>query len=426
MNNLNNLNNLNEQIVNYIIRNSNPNMNYNINALKHNTNQIVNNMDYECKNLPISFLAESIINNKFPDMTLYNQWLMKNNNKNSVNIVSSTYNSLGGINSLNNYMLSELNEIDNPIKSKSINEIKNSEMKNLAKEIGFKIDNDLLRPPYITQYISLDNKYLEQLYKSSFFLDKLSFQLTSNEGSSSNNVIVIKYPLSNLIRFNILPFTIPYYGVYSSENNYNNSYLLVKSSPNKKVFVEVEEMVEHYGTSPIQKYTLLASSQWDNNTYDGTNLSNISNITPVNNSEFIFHYPLKFLTNITIKLSDTNNNILLPSPFLYSTTITKANPATITITNNSVGTFLNGNEQVIISNFNSSSSNDLNLVKNINRPGGYLASPNPLNDYEFTIPVDTTGMIGNVVNEFKIFIPSRRVIIPIVIQQLRPEVNNEI
>lgn len=417
------MNNLIDQIANYIIKNFNTNVN--VVVLKNNILQIVSNMDYECKNLPVSFLAESIIQNKFPDMNLYNKWLTKNN-KNSINIVSSRYNNLDNVNSLNNYMLSELNQTDNIIKSKSLDEIKNIEVRHLAKEIGFKIDNDLLRPPYITQYISLDNKFLEELYKTSFFLNKLSFQLTSNEGSSSNNVIVIKYPLSNLIRFNILPFTIPYYGVYSSENNYNNGYQIVKSSPNKKVFIEVDEMVEHYGTSPVQKYTILATMQWDNSTYDGTNLPNISNITPVNNSEFTFHFPLKFLTNITINLSDTNNKILLPSPFLYSTTITKANPAVITITNNTVGTFLNGSEQVIITGFNSSDNNDVNLVKTINRPGGFLATPNILNDYEFSIPINTLGMIGVVVNEFKIFVPSRRVIIPIVVQQLRPEVNNEI
>jgi hypothetical protein len=323
------------------------------------------------------------------------------------------------------YMLSEINQSDNNIKSKAIDEIKNKEFKNLAKEIGFKIDNDLLRPVYITQYISLDNKYLEELYKNSFFLNKLSFQLTTNEGSSSNNVIVIKYPLSSLIKFNILPFTIPYYGVYSSEDNYNGNYELINSSPNKKIFISVEEIIEHYGTSPVQKYTIPASSQWDNITYDGTNLPNISNVTPVNN-EFTFHYPLKFLTNITISLNDSNNNILLPSPFLYSNTIIKANPTKIIININFVGTFLNGSELVIISGFNSSNQNDILLVKTINKPGGYIATPNILNNYEFSIPVDTTGMIGNVVTDFKIFVPSRRVIIPIVVQQLRPEVNNEI
>jgi hypothetical protein len=412
---------LNEAVINYIVNNINPNIN---NAFKNNVLQIINIMDYECKNLPISFIAESIMNNKFPDISAFHEWNNKHKKK-SHNIISTQHDDLND-NNIKNYMLSEINQSDNTIKSKALDEIKNSEFKSLAKEIGFKIDNDLLRPAYITQYISLDNKYLELLYKSSFFLNNLSFQLTSNEGSSSNNVIVIKYPLSNLIRFNILPFTIPYYGVYSSENNYTNNYEIVKSSPNKKVFIGIEEMIEHYGSSPVQKYTILATSQWDTITYDGNNLPNISNIIPVNNSDFTFHYPLKFLTNITISLNDTNNNILLPSPFLYSITIAKSNPAIITIIDNSVGTFLLGNENVIISGFNSSDPNDILLVKQINRPAGYIATPNPLNDFQFSIPVDTTGMIGNVNSEYKIFIPSRRVIIPIVVQQLRPEVNNEI
>jgi hypothetical protein len=366
-------------------------------------------------------------NTNYNNTANYNNSMKYNGLNRNNNIIATKYgNYIDDNENVKNYMISEINQSDNMIKSKAINEIKNTEFKNLAKEIGFKIDNDLLRPAFITQYISLDNKFLEGLYKNSFFLDKLSFQLTTNEGSSSNNVIVIKYPLASLIRFNILPFTIPYYGVYSSEDNYNKGYEIIKSSPNKKIFISVEEMIEHYGTSPVQKYTIPAASQWDNTTYDGTNLPNISNINPVNNNEFTFHFPLKFLTNITISLNDTNNNILLPSPFLYSTTITKANPAMITITNNDVGTFLNGNELVIISGFNSSDQNDIALVKEINKPGGFIATPNVLNDYEFSIPVDTTGMIGNVVNEFKIFIPSRRIIIPIVVQQLRPEVNNEI
>lgn len=363
-------------------------------------------------------------------MLAYNniEYVKRINNMNrNDNIVSTNYGyHTNDHENIKNYMMSEINQSDNMVRSKAIDEIKSSEFRNLAKEIGFKVDNDLLRPAFITQYISLDNKYLENLYKKSFFLNKLSFQLTTNEGSSSNNVIVIKYPLASLIRFNILPFTIPYYGVYSSEDNYNKGYEIIKSSPNKKIFISVEEMIEHYGTSPVQKYTIPASSQWDTITYDGTNLPNISNINPVNNNEFTFHFPLKFLTNITISLNDTNNNILLPSPFLYSTAITKANPAMITIVNNGVGTFLNGNELVIISGFNSSDPNDIALVKEINKPGGFIATPNILNDMEFSIPIDTTGMIGNVVNEFKIFIPSRRVIIPIVVQQLRPEVNNEI
>jgi hypothetical protein len=325
-----------------------------------------------------------------------------------------------------NYMMDILNSSDNPIKKEVV--INDSDTKNAVELISFKLDNNLLRTQFVTQYIVLDNYYLESLYKNSFFLTELPFQFTTNDVSSNNSVVALKYPLSNIIRFDIQTFYIPYYGAYSGLNSVlYNGYNIIRAPPGKRLQIYVKEIIEAYKTSPDEDYTMIANCQYDTTPYDGTNLPFISTVTPTNASIFTFHYPLKYLTTTTISFGDMLRDVLLPSPFLYSNTISKATPTTITVSNvnNPVGTFFIGGERIYITEFKSTSASDAQLVLLFNSPEGHIVSITG-NAYQFTIPVDSSAMVGNVDGTFRIFVACRRIVIPVTIQQLRPEVGCEI
>jgi hypothetical protein len=326
-----------------------------------------------------------------------------------------------------------LNEDANPIQPKEKLPIENADLRNMTKYLSFKMDNDLLRTQFITQYLALDNYYLADLsalaVTGGFFTNVMSFQMSANDMSNTNRTITLKTPLSDIIRFDIQPFTIPYYGVYTGLASATyNGYALVRSPPGKLIQIIVPEIIETYKSTAAQNYMTLAKIQYDTTTYDGTNLPLTSTITPNNSSIFTFRYPLKYLTTVSVRLNDMLRDILLPTPFLYSNTITKANPTIITVstTGNPVGTFFAGGERVYISGFTSTSAAaDATLVSEFNTAEGLIVTQQA-DRYQFSVPIDSSAMAGSPAAIFTIFVACRRIVIPVTIQQLRPEISCEI
>jgi hypothetical protein len=124
-------------------------------------------------------------------------------------------------------------------------------------------------------------------------------------------------------------------------------------------------------------------------------------------------------------MNDFNGPMYFPSPFITGTVVTFGNPTVFTASTagNPIGTFLTTGVKVYISGFSTTDPfSDGGRISAINSPSGYIATAIGL--YQFSIPYDSTAMVGVSNATWTATVPTRRSVIPIVVSQLRPNVFN--
>lgn len=321
------------------------------------------------------------------------------------------------------FMLNLLKQSDNPVYLRdNIEDPKDQETKLAVDKISDKLNNIFLRPTYINNYFICDSFYSN--WTISDIKNIFSFQLSSNNLSSNNETISLKYPISSSIQFNLLDFNIPPYFIKSISGEWNG-YTLQFSPSSRRIKITVSEIIEVYNSAPSEKYTIIADCVYDNQTYDGTNYPYISRITPINDGNIIYRFIMQDLTKINISLNDFSNDMYFPKPTMTGILFTAGNPSIFTIDNNTnpYGSMLVDNQVVYISNFNTDQpSADQNLIKQINSNIGYKITNISGNIYQFSIPIDTTGLVGVSNQTYTITVANRKILFPFIISQLRPDI----
>ncbi len=321
------------------------------------------------------------------------------------------------------YMINELKKSDNPVYFRdTVEEPKDEETKLAVDKISNKLDNIFLRPVYVNNYFVCDSFYSN--WQIEYIKNIFTFPLSSNTISSSNDVVALKYPISESIQFNLLPYNIPPYAV-KSEGGYWNGYEMIISPSNRRIKITVSEIIEVFNSTPIEKYTIIADCIYDNETIDGVNYPYISRIIPTNDGNIIYRFALKDLTKVTISMNDFRNDMIFPKPTIEGITFTPGNPSIFTVdtSTNPLGCFLINNQFVYINNFNTDQPiTDINIINKINSVVGYKITNIPGNIYQFSIPVDSSAMVGTSNQTYTITVSNRRILFPFVINQLRPDI----
>jgi hypothetical protein len=291
------------------------------------------------------------------------------------------------------------------------------------------IENVFLFPNYIRSYVVLDSKNLPYPILSWNFITPtldfpvegrmktvFSWPLSALNESTNDYTIILKYPLSNIIRIQVLPFTLPCYYVWGG------GWYIQFNPPNKEIQIQVSEIVEKFSTSRAENYTIPATMIWDESTYDGTNLPFYSNVTPKNNGEITFRYDLKSITNLTFSFNDYHLPMIFPQVVLKGYLMFKGNPTRFKVLDDGIpqGHLIQNGDRVVIENMTTTDPvADVNYVAQITRQDGWVGTVNIFGAYTILIDYDTTAMVGDVLT-YNVYVPSRRLLIPMVITQLRP------
>lgn len=313
------------------------------------------------------------------------------------------------------YMLSELKTPDGREKNMKV-----PDREEFAKMISSRLDRNLLLPQFGTQYVALDSYFANYNGAAARYLN---FPMAANNNAANNFTINLKYPIENVIRVEIQNFTLPQYIIGISSASAASTVAAAagfqKSPPAQLINITMRELVETTKTSPIFNYNFLCRCEWSESKYDGTNSVNLSKITPINAVQ-TFKFPLKYLTNLTVQFNDMLHEMWMPNPIIYSDLVIYANPTVITISN---GVNVSATEIVYISDFKTDTPALDNLI---NSATGYMATF--ITENTLSINLDTSAYIGasQPVRTFSISIPSRRIVIPMVIIQLRPEVIDDL
>jgi hypothetical protein len=313
------------------------------------------------------------------------------------------------------YMLSELKTPDGRERNMRV-----PDREEFAKMISSRLDRNLLLPQFGSQYIALDSYFSNYNGAAARYLN---FPMAANNNAANNYTINLKYPIENVIRVEIQNFTLPQYLVGVSSAGSAPSIAATvgfqKSPPAQLINITMRELVETTKTSPIFNYNFLCRCEWSETKYDGINMVNLSKVTPINAVQ-TFKFPLKYLTNVTVQFNDMFHDMWMPSPIILSDTLTYANPTIITLNG---GVNVSSTELVYISDFKSDNP-ALDIL--MNSAAGYLATY--INETTLSLALDTSAFAAasQPIHSFNISIPSRRIVIPMVITQLRPEVVDDI
>ena len=313
------------------------------------------------------------------------------------------------------YMLSELKTPDGREKNMRV-----PDREEFAKMISSRLDRNLLLPQFGTQYVALDSYFGNYNGVAARYLN---FPMSANNNAANNYTINLKYPIENVIRVEIQNFTLPQYIIGITSASAAPAIAAAggfqKSPPAQLINITMRELVETTKTSPVFNYNFLCRCEWSETKYDGTNLVNLSKVTPINAVQ-TFKFPLKYLTNLTVQFNDMLHEMWMPNPIITSNAVTYAAPTVITINS---GINISANEIVYISDFKTDTPA---LDALMNAATGYIATF--INETTFFIGLDTSAYAAALqpIQLFNVAIPSRRIVIPMVITQLRPEVIDDL
>lgn len=339
------------------------------------------------------------------------------------------------------------------------------------------LNNGFYRQKYSTEYINADTY---GFVFNNIVTDKLEFKLVTQHASQGD--ILIKKPLSNITRLRIMPFRIPHYTLFAPAYNrspitittddfFVGDYLHVKTPATRTIGIEIEEIVDKiksginvdtgtttvynnptYSNIPngykIIKNCILADCEYENTTYDGVFNAMTTKVTPRNDGYIDLKSSIDKLDSLTISLNDTISTLFLPSPAIECTKFTALGVSQILITTTTNGTALlpvGVQYRANITDFKLDVNNiDVSLLSTITLAEfvkDYLIQY--LNTKGIPITVmrngsSTNQLIANIVpppyytgdifslTSFKISIISRRILIPIQIDQLRDEITTSI
>jgi len=339
------------------------------------------------------------------------------------------------------------------------------------------LNKGFYRQKFTTEYINADTY---GFVFGDIVSDKLQFKLVTQHLSQGD--ILIKKPLSNITRIRIMPFRIPHYTLYAPSYNrspitittddfFVGDYLNVKTPATRTIGIEIEEIVDkikssinidtgtttvynppNYSNIPngykIIKNCILADCEYENTTYDGTFNCMTTKVTPRNDGYIEFKSSIDKLDTITISLNDTISNLFLPSPSIECSKFTALGVSQILVTTTTNGTALlpvgiqfranitdfkldvNNIDVTLLSIISLSDFVKDYLVQYLNTKGipvTIMRNGSSTNQLIVNIvpPPYYTGDIYSL-SPFKISIISRRVLIPIQIDQLREEITTSI
>lgn len=290
-------------------------------------------------------------------------------------------------------------------------------------QIARAFENNVLFPNYIHSYIVLDSlnlPYFATEYSIDFFTSSVCrnfvWGLSALNLSTNNSTIILKYPISEVIRVTILPFYLPYYYKVDADLIYTR----MIAPPCQRVQITIAEVVEKYATSSAENYTLPATATRDSVLYDGVNNSLLSKIEPVNSGEITFRYTVESMTTLSFSFNDFQAPMYLPPPLMTGTIFFKGSPTGFKISDNLnfQGTLLTTGELIIIRQFTATDPiADASAIAQITRASGWLCTPG--STYTVEIPYDSSAMVGDA-TFFEIYVPARRLLIPMIITQIRP------
>ena len=297
------------------------------------------------------------------------------------------------------------------------------------------VENNVLAPNYIYNYIVLDSMYsdfpvyhlpyvgFDQIPPYTYFLSTnlqsvYSWQLTANLKNSNNSVVALKYPIAQPIRIDILPFFLPPYYNFKQYGWYE-----VALPANKRIKITIAEIVETYTANNDQAFTMPAVIARDEAKYNGLYSSRLRKVTPMNSGALTFRFAQDSITSLTLAFDDFNGPMLMPPPIMPGQIIfNNGGQAQVKIKETATpqGDLLDDNELVIFLNVVASQPiADAAYVTTLSRQNGWLVVGLPAEGYSFRIPFDISGMAGSF-TAFDVYVPARRITIPIVITQVRP------
>ena len=366
------------------------------------------------------------------------------------------------INILHKFMYDEINKSDNTtylIDKQKIDQLSKEISLDLNKainKVSHKLEKNVLFPNYVRQYIIFDTLYLDWLNETNpnptyFIRDeiteftikpKLLWNLSVNYDSSSNdNIIKLKYPLKNIISMQILPFYIPPYIIKTDGGEWLETFNVLNCPYNKNVSILIDEIIEKFYTNNQNKYdnyTTISDAQFIKKKFNPIYETIITEILPINQGNIIFRYPIQELTKISISLRDLsiNQQMLFPTPILYIGFWQFNSNIFIGYLywwNASWGSLLQSGQLGIISGFNFSVNRQyyINTINYINRPEGHIIylynTPRDLSWSQwFYFIFDPPQILpfGPTFGSFdfkkcSLYIPSRRMQIPMIFNQLR-------
>lgn len=378
----------------------------------------------------------------------------------------------------------EVNMKDNVANMKDVENFVSTDTNNIKFQLDESItavskvlNNGFYRQKFSTEYINADTY---GMVFGDIVSDKLQFTLVTQHIAQGD--ILIKKPLSNIIRLRIMPFRIPHYTLFAPSYNrspitittddfFVGDYLHVKTPATRTVGIEIEEIVDkiksginidtgtttvfnnpNYSNIPngykIIKNCILADCEYENSTYDGVFNCMTTKVTPRNDGYIELKSSIDKLDTLTISLNDTISTLYLPSPAITCTKFTALGVSQILITTSSNGTSLlpvGVQYRANITDFRLDVNNiDVSLLSTITLSEfvkDYLVQY--LNTKGIPVTVmrngsSTNQLIVNIVpppyytgdifslTPFKISIISRRVLIPIQVDQLRDEITTAV
>jgi hypothetical protein len=301
------------------------------------------------------------------------------------------------------------------------------------------IENVFLFPQFVRTYVVLNSANMSAnyikldpdsntLYTDFFIRQYFPWSFSVENLASNNSTIILKYPLSNVIKIEVLPFTIPvyYYAYTSTEPDPIWPFFAPqRSPPNKKIQILISEIKEKYSTNRTENYTLPANIQWDEETYNGTDLPYISNVYPENNGLVNFRYVIEKLDTITFSFNDYLQTMLCAQNKYFSYYIFKGVNTVCKITGidfERTHLLTDGTPVVVTDIVTTQPVLDAPYVAKLGRSDGWPVTVSPTSGYEITILCDTSGMPGTF-RSFIIHVPSRILNIPVIITQLRVDTN---
>jgi hypothetical protein len=378
----------------------------------------------------------------------------------------------------------EVNMKDNVANMKDVENFVSTDTNNIKFQLDDSItavskvlNNGFYRQKFSTEYINADTY---GMVFGDIVSDKLQFTLVTQHITQGD--ILIKKPLSNIIRLRIMPFRIPHYTLFAPSYNrspitittddfFVGDYLHVKTPATRTIGIEIEEIVDKiksginvdtgtttvfnnptYSNIPngykIIKNCILADCEYENSTYDGVFNCMTTKVTPRNDGYIELKSSIDKLDTLTISLNDTISTLYLPSPAITCTKFTALGVSQILITTSPNGTSLlpvGVQYRANITDFRLDVNNiDVSLLSTITLSEfvkDYLVQY--LNTKGIPITVmrngsSTNQLIANIVpppyytgdifslTPFKISIISRRVLIPIQVDQLRDEITTAV
>jgi hypothetical protein len=331
---------------------------------------------------------------------------------------------------MQNYIRDQLKEKDKPNYINLEKNIKISgETQIVFEKLKANIEKDVLRPRFIDSYIILDSMYLDypfHLIYGSLYIQNtrctntFSWQLTNNLINSSDANVTLKYPISNVISIEILPFYLPPCCAF------DDSWIINPPPPNKRIFITIPEISESYTSLASEAYTIPAVLEKDSAFLDGVIPNRLYKCTPVNNGKLIFRFTQTSLSSLTFSFNNGVYPMLfLPIHMLGRHITSNGTTAIITLVDGTSpkAYLVEVGELVIFRNAVASDPIlDATYLSVLQKRTGWVATEK-IPGYSFRINFDISGMAGTF-TEFQVYVPARRITIPIILTQLRPDMLN--